>query len=804
MLKNYIKIAIRNITKYKGYSLINIFGFAVGITCCLMIIMFLLDELSYDQFYPNANNIYRVAHYGVVNNRVDHTARTSPPLAKVFAEELPEVKAVTKCRNYGFPVFRYKDKVFSEERVFSVDPTFFDVFQLPFIRGNPSTALARPDAIILTRSMAKKYFGDEDPLNKIINSDNRQDYSVTAVIEDVPENSHFHFDFLRSLENHEDSRSPVWVFNDFYTYILLHEDSDPKQVEKKLAVIVNERIDPFLRSVLGISVEEFLDGGGDMRYYLQPLTDIHLNSHLDFELESNGDYLYVVIFSLIALGILLIACINFINLTTARSTVRSREVGIRKTVGSTQSQIIYQFLTETIIMTLLAVILSWLIFYTVIPIFNQISGKSLTLPLLAEWWIIPLFLVFSLFIGTIAGFYPAFYLASFRPVKILKGEKIQGVRQSTLRTSLVIFQFTISIILIIATLTVHRQLKYIQKTNMGFNKDHVVVIHKTDDLGRQLNSFMEELQKQHGIIKMSNSVDLLGNHIELGAVTPEGQTEEQAKLICYLIADPEFLNTYGILLKEGRFFEKDRIADKNNMILNETAVQAMGLKNPVGKLLVNSLFPENKYTIIGVVEDFHFQSFKQRIQPMVFLSMQEGQFGRYLSVKIRSENISQTLSSMEDTWQKFSNGQAFEFEFFDDHFERIYLAEKHVEKIFFLFSILAILIACLGLFGLSAYITERRTKEVGIRKILGSSIGSIVILLVGQFLKWVIVATMIACPIAWFVMEQWLENYAYRTNIAIWTFLLGSILALIIAMVTVSSQAIKTARANPVEALRYE
>ncbi|KAF5437914.1 putative ABC transport system permease protein, partial [Candidatus Methanophagaceae archaeon] len=406
--------------------------------------------------------------------------------------------------------------------------------------------------------------------------------------------------------------------------------------------------------------------------------------------------------------------------------------------------------------------------------------------------------------GTIAGFYPAFYLASFRPVRIFKGEKTEGLKPSILRTSLVVTQFTISIILIIATLTVHRQLKYIQNTNLGFNKDQIVVIHKTDDLGGQLGAFKKELLKHHDIVNVSNSVDLLGNHIEVAAVTPEGQVEDQAKLICYMTVDPEFLDTYGISLKEGRFFEKDRVADKWQMVLNETAVNAMALENPVGKLLVNSLFPENKYPIIGVVEDFHFQSLKQRIQPMVFASLHEGQRGRYLSVKIRSENLTQRLSSMESTWLKFSNGQTFEYEFFDDHFERIYMAEQHTEKIFLVFSILAILIACLGLFGLTAFITERRTKEVGIRKILGSSIGSVVFLLVGQFLKWVIIATLIACPIAWFIMEKWLENYAYRTTIGGWIFIIAGALALIIAMITVSSQAIKTAIANPIKALRYE
>jgi putative ABC transport system permease protein len=627
---------------------------------------------------------------------------------------------------------------------------------------------------------------------------------VTAVVEDVPGNSHFHFDFLESLERYDDSRSPVWVFNDFYTYVLLREGADVENLEAKLFEVVKERIDPFLRGVLGISVDQFLEGGGDFRYYFQPLTDIHLKSHLDFEIEPNGDIAYVYIFSTIAAGILLIACINFINLATARSAMRAREVGIRKTVGSMRTQIMRQFLTETIIMTILAVGLSWVLAYLVLPVFNQIAGKNLVLPFFTHWWGIPLFLGFALCIGMLAGFYPAFFLASFHPVQVLKGDRSQGSRRSILRTSLVVLQFAISSVLIIGTLTVSRQLAYIQNTNLGFNKDQVIVIHKTDDLGGRLGAFKEALLKHHDILHASNSVDLLGNPIEVAALTPEGQTEDQATIICYMTVDSDFLDTYGISLKEGRFFEKGRVVDEWQMVLNETAVQAMGLKDPIGKRLINSLFPDNQYPILGVVEDFHYQSLRQQIQPMVFAPFTGNGGGRYLSVRIRPGNVRETLRYMEDTWQTFAGGQAFEYEFFDDHFERIYLAEKRTGRIILVFSILAVMIACLGLFGLSAFIVERRTKEVGVRKVLGSSTGEVVFLLVKQFLKWVVIANLIAWPMAWFAMRRWLQGFAYQTSLTVWIFILSGILALGIALFTVGYQAIRAARANPVDSLRYE
>lgn len=804
MILYYLKLAFRSIFRHKGYSFITILGFAVGIACALLILVYVADELSYDRFYPHGERIYRVAHHAVLNERVDHTARSSPPLARALAEQFPEVEAVTRCRNYGFPVFRYGDKVFSEERVFAVDPAFFEVFRIPFIRGAAESALARPDGLVLTRSMAEKYFGGEDPIGKTINADRRRDFIVTAVVEDVPANSHFHFDFLRSLAPYNDARGTVWVFNDFYTYVLLREGTDPKALEAKLFAVVKDGIDPFLRSVLGISAEQFLAGGGDFRYYFQPLHDIHLRSHLDFELEANGDIVYVYIFSAIALGILLIACINFINLATARSALRAREVGVRKTLGSARFQIMRQFLVETVLLTLQAVGLAWLLAELSRPLFNTIAGKNLTLPFLSHWWGIPLLLGFALLIGVLAGFYPAFFLASFRPVQVLKGGAFLGAGRQALRTGLVVLQFTLSAILIIAALTVREQLRYIRNSDLGFDKDRVVVIHKADDLGSDLAAFKAALLEHHGVLSAANSVDLPGQPIEIGALTPEGQSDDQARMVCYMMVDPDFLQTYGITLTAGRFFEAGRPADASAMVLNRTAVQAMGLTDPLGQILLNSLFTEQRYPVLGVVEDFHFQSLRQRIQPLVFFRFPENQVGRYLSVKIRGEHIPETLGYLEETWQKFAGGQAFEYEFFDAHFQRIYLAEQRTGRIFLIFTVLAVIIACLGLFGLSAFITERRTREVGIRKAFGASTGRVISLLAGQFLKWVMIANLIAWPLAWIAMQRWLQGFAYRAAMSAWIFIAAAGLALLIALLTVSWQVFRAARANPVETLRYE
>ncbi len=807
MLKNYIKIALRNFLKHKGFSFINIFGLAIGVACCVLIVLFVLDEVSYDRYHEKADKIYRVGIRGFVNNNLFHGVVTCAPMAQTLVDEFPEVTAATRLQNPGFPVFRYKDKVFSEERVFWVDQAFFDVFTVPFIKGNPQTALAKPNTIVVTRSMALKYFGDEDPIGKNLNADKRRDYLVTGVVEDVPRNSHFHYDFLAALITYEDSRSPIWVSNNYYTYVVLQKGASPEAFEAKLAELVKKYVGPQIEGALSITLEQFFASGGKWDYFIQPLTGIHLHSHLDYELEPNGDITYVYIFSIIAIGILLVACINFVNLATARAANRAREVGIRKTVGSNRGQLIQQFLSETTIISFFAVLLALLAVQILLPLFNNLTGKELAVPYVQNVLTIPLLLGLVLFIGILAGTYPAFFLASFDPVVVLKTEMSGRSKKSKMRNVLVVFQFTISIVLIVGTIIVSRQLSYIQNRNLGFNKEQIVIVKKTDDIGNQVPAFRQELLKNPKVIDATNTSNLIGNEFGNSAYKLAGATGEETHLLWTYRSDPYFVETYQIEMAAGRFYEEGRQADQQSAVINEAAVKDLGLTDPVGKQIVAiAPTPDRSltFTIIGVMKNFHYKSLHHQINPLiVHLYGPEGR-GRYVSVRIHSENIRETMAFIEDTWRKFASNQAFEYEFFDDHFARIYQAEQRTKKIFFYFSLLAIFIASLGLFGLAAFVAEQRTKEIGIRKVLGATESGIVFLLSRQFTKWVVLSNLFAWPIAYYFMQKWLQRFAYQTSISVWYFLFAFIVVLFVALLTVCYQTVKAAKSNPVELLRYE
>ena len=807
MFKNYVKIALRNFLKHKGFSFINIFGLAIGVACCLLIVLYVLDEVSYDQYHEKADQIYRVGIRGFVNNNLFHGVVTCAPMAKALVNEFPEVTAATRLRNFGFPVFRYKDKVFSEEKVFWVDQAFLDVFTVPFIKGDPKTALAQPNTIVLTRSMALKYFGDEDPVGKSLNADKRRDYLVTGVVQDVPHNSHFHYDFLASLVTYDDSESPIWVSNNYYTYLVLQEGASSEAFEAKLAALVKKYVGPQIQAAVGITLEQFFASGGDWSYFIQPLTGIHLHSHLDYELEPNGDIAYVYIFSIIAIGILLVACINFVNLATARAANRAREVGIRKTVGSNRGQLIRQFLSETTIMSFFAVLLALLAVQLLLPLFNNITGKGLAVPYIQNVLTIPLLLGLVLFIGILAGTYPAFFLASFDPVVVLKTEMSGRSKKSNMRNVLVLFQFTVSIVLIVGTIIVSRQLKYIQNRNLGFNKEQVVIVKKTDDIGNQVPAFRQELLKNPKVINATNTNNLIGNEFGNSAYKLAGATGEETHLLWTYTTDPHFVETYQIEMAAGRYYKEGRQADQQSAVINEAAVKDLGLTDPVGKQIVAiGPTPDRSltFTIIGVMKNFHFKSLHHQIGPLiVHLYGPEGR-GRYVSVRIHSENIRETMTFLENTWRKFAANQAFEYEFFDDHFARIYQAEERTGQIFFSFSILAIIIASLGLFGLAAFVAEQRTKEIGIRKVLGATEVGIIFLLSKQFTKWVVLSNLFAWPIAYHFMTKWLQRFAYQASISVWSFLFAFIVVLFLALLTVSYQTVKAARSNPVELLRYE
>ncbi|HSP87496.1 MAG TPA: ABC transporter permease, partial [Ignavibacteriaceae bacterium] len=514
MISNYIKIALRNLVRFKAYSAINIIGLAVGMACCILILLYVFDELSYDRFHEKADRIYRITVDGALGDNEFVAAVSPPPLMKTLIQDYPEVEAATRFKTFGFPVLRYGDKVFSEEKFYWVDSSFFDVFTVEFVRGNPKTALIQPEAVVLTERMAKKYFGNEDPVGKLINADNRRDYKITGVVKEFPENSHLHFDFLASIYSYAFVEQQGWLNNDYYTYLLLRKDYPPEQFETKLPGLVEKFANPEIERFLNTPMEELEKKGARYSYVLQPLTDIHLHSNLDAEIEPNSNIAYVYIFSLIAAGILLIACINFTNLATARSTNRLKEIGVRKTLGSSRQQLIKQFLTESILMTTIAVLLSVIVIEISLPFFSEVVGKQLNLDYFTNIYSIPLLIVFIFIVGTFAGGYPALYLSSFNPVRVLKKETGQSGRNPWLRNSLVVVQFAVSITLFIGTILVYNQLQYISNKNLGFNKDQIIVVKKTDDIAIQrpgvIKSFINDLKTLPGVIDASNSHLIFG------------------------------------------------------------------------------------------------------------------------------------------------------------------------------------------------------------------------------------------------------------------------------------------------------
>lgn len=807
MLKNYIKIAIRNLLKYKGTSFINILGLSVGIACCILISLFVLDELSYDRYHEKSDQIYRVTLQGIIGTNEFNGAITCAPMAAAMVRDFPEVTAATRFRNFGFPVLRYGEKVFSEERFFWADPTIFDVFTIPFIKGNPKTALSKPNTVVITQTMAKKYFGNENPMGKILNADRRRDYLITGVVEDVPHNSHFHFDFLGSLSTYEDSKSQVWISNNYYTYFVLQKGVSYKAFEPKLKELVVKYVGPQIEKATGVSLETFIAQGAAYGYFVQPLTDIHLFSNLEHELEPNSDITYVYIFSLIAVAILVIACINFMNLATARATRRTKEVGIRKTLGSLRSQLIRQFLAESFIMSFLAVAIALLIVELLLPWFGNFTGKHLGIHYLSNYFAVPLLIGLVLLVGFMAGIYPSFFLASFKPVEVLKGTLQKSGKHPWLRSGLVIFQFTVSIILFIGTFVVYNQLDFIRNRRLGFNKEQLVVIKKTDDITQKIEPFKEELLKLPGVIHATNTTTLPGKNFSSNAHQVAGAAGEETHLVWSMRSDTNFAETFEVEMVDGRFFSRDFSTDTSAVVLNQAAVKTLGLTDPIGKVIVELGSTPDKsinFQVIGVMKDFHFESLHQKIRPMLIKLIRKNQAGKFVTVRVKPGNIPMTLSQMESIWRTFALNQAFEYVWFDRDFARIYEAEERTGQVFAVFSIIAICVACLGLLGLAAFTTEQRTREIGIRKALGASITGIVMMLSREFIRWVLAANIIAWPVAYFITRGWLQSFAYRVDIEIQMFLFSTVLAIIIAFVTVSYQVIKAALANPVEALKYE
>ncbi|MFC1724752.1 ABC transporter permease [candidate division KSB1 bacterium] len=790
MLKNYVKTALRNIKRHKLYSFINIAGLAIGIASSILILLFVRDELSYDRYFEKADQIYRVVVDAMSGNTKIAQTYTPAILPGTLKEDFPEVLEATTCAkwsNYNMPV-RYKDKNFSEMRVFQADSSFFKIFSFEFVQGDDKTPLSQPLTVVLTESTVEKYFGDENPIGKILNINNL-DYKVTAIVKDVKPNSHFHFDFVISLTGTDGLKSTQWFQNNYRTYIVLQKGYDHKELDKKFVDFVTRH----LYEGRGFSNENY------WKYYLQPLTDIHLNSDLSGEFEPNGNKAYVYLFSVISVIILILACVNFMNLTTANSACRAKEIGIRKVAGSYRSQLMNQFIFETIIMCVISTVLAVFIIEMILPAYNNFLGKQLYIPY-GNPIVIFGFLGLIIFVGFISGSYPAFFMSSFKPVTVIKSGSSSRSGSAVLRNGLVIFQFFVSIILIIGTIVVYRQLNFISNNRLGFDKERVVIVESPRYLGNSIDVFKEKLLQNSSISNVALSHTIPGrHHNNWGAEA--GENTGFTLNIC--VVDEDFIETMNMEMEVGRAFSKHFLSDSNAIILNESAVKVLEWDEPLGKFI--KIFGSIQHNVIGVVKDYHYESMRQKVRPMALLNLKGGLSSpRYVSIRINGENIPETLAYIENTWNSIAPGSPFDFFFLDQDYNKLYQNEKQTGDVFTIFSVLAVIIGSLGLFGLASYMAEQRKKEIGIRKAIGATAVNILFLLIRDFIKWPLFAVIFAWPFAWYFMNLWLKDFAYRIKLGYGIFIISLLISAFIMLITISYHTIKTAAARPADILKYE
>jgi putative ABC transport system permease protein len=810
MIKNYFKMAWRNLMKHKFISFINLFGLTTGLACCLLITIYILHETSYDKYSRNANRIYRVTRSfnnadGAVSLRLGTIA---PPFGPLLQNYFPDIQKITRLFPNGKTPVRYGEKIFNETKLFYADEHLFDVFNVDMVKGNPQKALLDPYSVMLTEEIAKKYFGDEDPINKMIKISNQYNMKVTGVYKSFPSNAHIHPEMMVSFNTLKDTAvygernlQTNYGNNSFFTYLLLPEKYPAKNIEAQFPAFLD-------RSVHFPGAPATFKPSTVTKLGLQKLTDIHLHSHLDYEAEENGDIKRVYVFSIIALIILLIACINYMNLSTARSTLRAKEIGIRKVAGASKSELITQFLSESVLIAWLAMFLAMIVAWLLLPALNKLAGLQLSTGLLLQWkWILPVLLV-PFAVGVISGIYPALFLSSFQPVQTLKGLFKAGGKSISFRKVLVVSQFGISIVLIITTVIVFQQLRYMQKASLGYSKDHIVVLPYYFASNSQYEAFRNDMLSDANIRNLGRSsriptgrlLDSQDASVESGDSLRPVTTE-----LKYLATDHDFIPSYDIRMAAGRNFSRSYTTDTSNFVINEAATQILGWKSAENAIGKNFMYGGVKGKVIGVVKDFHFESMHQRIVPIVMTLLKpEQNFYNQLSIKINTKNLNNALSFIEKKWHTYLPEMPYEFVFLDDKFEKLYVSEQRQGSLFTIFSGIAIFIACLGLLGLSAFAITQRVKEIGIRKVLGASIGNLVVLLSKDFLKLVIVAAVIAFPVAWYAMHQWLADFAYRISISWWVFIVAGVIAAAIALLTVSIQAVKAAMANPVKSLRTE
>lgn len=797
MFRNHLLIAWRNLVRFKYYSLINIAGLSIGMAACWLLLLYVQRETSYDNFYPQADRIYRAVNHATWLGGNLHLASTSAPFAAVLKKDYPEIEQITRVEADGGAALKYGQKKLEVGDMFFVDSTFFEVFNFPMAAGDAAIALAQPNSLVLTRSLAKKLIGSpEEAVGKTILTEDSTAYTVSAVMEDVPSNSHFSFSGLRVIP--PDYNANGWQSFDVYTYLLLQDGADARSLESKLPAFFERYLKPRMGEVT-------------YKMELQPLKDIHLHSHLDYEISANGNILYIYIFLCIGLLTLLIACINYMNLATARASARIREVGVRKSMGSGREEIARLFLTESMLLTFFAALTAMGLVALLLPWFNGFTGSQVQLWQFGVLRTIAVMLMLALLTGLLAGVYPAVFMSGFKVINSLKG-KLGNSGHAGFRKGLVTFQFVIAIILTGSTMVAYDQLQYMMHKNLGFNKDQVLSFHLPDQQMRnKIPVLKEQLLRNPQVQQVAAASNPIGRN-NIGGhgffFEQNGSISDASVIAQNYMVDADYLKTLGITLKSGRNFSDTGESDMHHAVLiNETLAKTLNWTDPIGKRVQFKIDQEGNRAeriVIGVMKDFHIYSLQHKIAPLVlemppFTSMEDN-----IYVKVSKTDIPATVAYIEKVFHSFDPGHQFDYSFIDQNFAKQYAGEQKQETIFMLFAVLALFIACLGLFGLAAFTAVQRTKEIGVRKTLGATTGNIVKLLSKDFLQLLLIAAVVAFPVTWWIMDRWLNNFAYHAGISIWVFVLTGSAVVVIALATVSFHAVKAALANPVKSLRAE
>jgi putative ABC transport system permease protein len=806
MLNNLIKYSLRSFKRQRSYIIINILGLSIGITCSLLIALFVINETSYDRYNIKKERIFRLILNGKIGGQEVTTAFSTAAIGPTMKKEFPEVEDFLRMNREGPTIVDYDNQSFVEDYIVQADSSFFNFFSIPVLKGDPKNLLNAPRKVVLSASTALRIFGNDNPIDKPlkIGSDTVR-YTVSGVMADIPENSHFEANIISSFMTNPASNNPIWLNNSFSTYILLKPNSSYETVDEKIAEMIIKYVGPEIQRYMQISITDFVAQGNKYRFYLQNLKGIHLDTSIQQQFKAASDPRYLKIFGIIAILIVLIAAINFMNLSTAQTSRRAKEVGIKKIVGSSRGLLITQFLSESFILTFLSLVLALVIIKVTLPYFNNLLGVNLILNLFARWYVIPILILFSLCVGFLSGSYTAFFLSSFNPYEVLKGSVKNRMKNGRLRRVFVIFQFAVSILLIVGTMIMYRQIKFMLNIDVGFNKEQLIVINRADALGNKMKSFKDAVKGIPGVLNIAASTDVPGSNNSNSGYIMEGRKDETFQMQTNYI-DYDYLSTYGMTIESGRAFSESFTTDKQSCMVNGIAVKDFAIKDLEKTRFIRPGDSDrvNYLQVIGVVKNFNFESLRNPIGPYIFFYKNDNMLYGYLSVKLSAQNYQKAITEIEKKWKEFTANNPLQYYFVDEDFEHMYMQEKQNAQMAVIFSILAIFIASLGLFGLTSFTVEQRTKEIGVRKAMGSSITGIYIIMSKEIIILVPISALIACPAIYYIAGKWLENFYYRINLGVFSFVAGLTIPLGIAILTISYRILRAAKVNPAQSLNYE